>query len=275
MKVKLLALDIDGTVLDSQGQINDDVLNCLNEIRAQGIKVLLATGRRFISTVEIIKQLQIDQPIITHNGALIFDIAKKRKIYDQTLDNEYVKLLFDNVDEELDLYLDSDNDVLYYRDPKQFWGQQYIKNSQVKVEKIAISRLNNRCIHRLVITGDQENILTYLQRFNLKLKQMRHIMFRSPNYDTFFTEILHAQASKGAALAHLCQHYNISSTEVMAFGDDVNDLEMIKWAGFGVAMGNAVAELKQVADFVTSDNDQGGLIEVLQRISKGGEFDAS
>lgn len=268
MKLDLLALDIDGTLLDHKGEITPRTREVLQEIRLQGTSIVLATGRRFSSTLPVVEELQIDTPVITHNGALIFEPNSRNIIYDQAMKMADV-LPFISLDmEELDFYLHCADNILFYYQPRHSWGIRYLKRNGPYVENIKEDGFDGRPVHRLVICGRDGQVSSFQEKVFEVKGEIRQIYLKS-KVDEGITllEILHSNASKGTALQHLAGKWQIPPQNVLAVGDETNDMEMIKWAGMGVAMGNAVPELKETADRVCRDNTQEGLALLLDEIS--------
>jgi Cof subfamily protein (haloacid dehalogenase superfamily) len=113
----------------------------------------------------------------------------------------------------------------------------------------------------MAISNNEETLLTIEQTLKTKYEDMLHITRSKPH----FLEIMHPEADKAKALEIIAKHYGIERHEVMAIGDSYNDIEMLEWAGLGIAMGNAFETVKDAADFVTASNEEEGVAEALRR----------
>lgn len=267
MAYELVALDIDGTLLNREGELTKRTEEVIRALQEQGVKVLLATGRRYPSALNIARRLGIELPIISHNGAVVFHVQEQKILYHRTLpQGPLVDLISEDQNSDIDYYLDCGDRILLTRQPRQEWGIQYIQNTRVEVEEITLQEMDGRAIHRLVVTGERTLVQSYLEKARQRMKKFHHILFTGQYYDLSFLELLEEGTSKGKALEYLARQWGIGRDKILAAGDEMNDLEMIVWAGRGLAMGNGVQALKEAADEVCGSNCQDGLAQALERL---------
>ena len=259
--IRLVALDLDGTILDEQKKIHEQTIAVIQKVRERGIRVTLATGRPLVSTIPFADQLGLDTPLITYNGALLSlypqgDVIEKipmpmksaGKLLAELEDAEfYVKVYAEDtlyVEETTRTTIDFSKRFLI---PFVAVGRHQLRNLAKSPLKIVVIERSNRI----------EEVWRLLEPWQ------EHFMIQRDG--EYGVEITHKTANKGIALAKLCAFLDISLSHVMAVGNEGNDLTMIRAAGLGVAMGNACAELKKIADIVTKTNEDLGVAYVLKK----------
>lgn len=268
MEFEIVALDIDGTLLDPHSKLSPKTMEVITRVQELGIKVLLATGRRIMEALAIAESLNIKEPLITHNGALVFASEEKKVIYNMAFSGEEVMPLLEHKElEGLDYFLHYQDEIYHDRKPEQSWAINYLQESKGLVKNLERREMAKKeIVHRVVVSGEDEEVIRYSEKIKNNRLGFRHVSFKSNKYNARVLEILHSQASKGMALKHLAKLWQIPAERIMAVGDDTNDLEMISWAGLGIAMGNAVPILKKAADIVCMDNSQEGLVTILEEL---------
>ncbi|MHB1167151.1 MAG: Cof-type HAD-IIB family hydrolase [Carboxydocellales bacterium] len=259
-RYKLIAIDLDDTLLNSQLKISPRSKALIQQLRAQGVVVTLSTGRMFLSSRPIAMELALDIPLITYQGALVKNCLSGETLIHRTLAIEYSREIINIAREKqfhLNLYLE---DQLYMEELSPE-GEAYARLAGVPVCLVPDLTLLTGEPTKLLLIGEE----TSLDQLQAVLKPhfagTVHITKSKP----YFLEFTHPLANKGDALAELAKHYGIAQEETMAIGDSFNDLEMLAYAGLGVAMGNARQEIKDRADYVTATNEQDGVAEALQK----------
>lgn len=263
MNIKLVALDLDDTLLNSGLEISPACIAAIKKARQKGVIVTLSTGRMFKSALPYAQQLDIDVPIITYQGAWVKNSLSGEVLYYQPVPT----LLADRI-------------MTYFRQQGIHFHSYY--NDELCIEKSSpqaddYSRLAGvpAHLHDDLIESlqhyDAMKIMAISENEPLLLAMENELQenFADQLYITrskpFYLEVMSRLAGKAQALELIAAHYGIKRSEVMAIGDSFNDLDMIKWAGWGVAMGNAVEAVKAAADFVTFSNDEEGVTEALNR----------
>ncbi len=271
MRCKLLALDIDGTLLNSQSQLTARTIAAVRAASATGTKVCLVSGRRARSMVPYARELGIHDPLVCYNGgsvvlpdtlcslhAACIPRAAVLPIIQAWEDAGISTFAFRNTSQPPDVYYSGHSD----------WPPQlnYIAHEadnvrQVTslVEEMDWDPLRVYMYHREPLTRQAVALAEPL----LDQSSVRPIFTR--HYDgSWFYELYSAQATKASGLQWLGQHFGVRREEIVAVGDHINDLDMISYAGLGVAMGNAQPEVKALADLVIGDHDQDGLADFIE-----------
>jgi len=256
MTYRLLALDLDGTIMDRGSALSPRIKRVIERVLEKGVVVTLATGRVFGSALPFVQELGIRDPIISSQGAVI-KALRKQPLAEWTMPLTLTHQLIAAAREagvKLSAYV---GDTLYLE------GQSlpsYPSSVEVKVvEDLSSSLLCEP--HKIRLEGEEEVIraLTSLlsERFRGLLSLARP--------DPFSLQATHHEASKGQGLAYLARHLGILREEVMAIGDYDNDVDMVAWAGLGVAVGNACPPLLAVADEVVPPCDEEGAAVAVER----------
>ena len=256
-----MAIDIDGTLLTSDGRITPGVLNALRAAQRCGVKVCLATGRMWSSAARYVQMVGADSPVILHNGGMIYDFQSGRVLRRVTLAyhvaRSVLQLLRDFPQVEPHLCVD---DRVYVCRHNALSGA-YARREGVAVEEVGdlLAFLPPNPM-KILIVGDPGD-LAEVHSALATLPHPMHLVFSLPHY----LEVLPAGSSKGTALRFVAELFGVPAEAIMAAGDYLNDLEMIEFAGIGVAMGNAPEALRRRADFVAPPNDAEGLRDVIER----------
>ncbi len=264
MDYKLLVLDMDGTLLNEESRISSKTIKALKKAQKKGIDIVIATGRMYYASLPHIKELKVLDQIINYNGALLKEISTGDILFHDPVPLEEARKLFNIVKEEdlhLNVYL---NDNLYVN-KLGFGARHYEEKIGVKPAEVIkdFEEFVLKPPTKLLIIEEDvkrvDDLMNYLQeRLGEKLCITRSL----PEY----IEIMKKGVSKGEALKRLSDHLEIDSKEIIAVGDSLNDLEMIKYAGLGVAMGNARELLKEKADYVTTSNNQDGIAALIEDV---------
>ena len=262
MTIKLLALDLDHTLLNESREINDKDLQAIRAARKSGVAVTIATGRMFSAAHAYAKDLEIDVPIITYQGSLIKKLLSEQELLHLRLENKVAKnaiSLAHQAQVHVNVY---DGDKLIVRENNAL-VQRYrtVNRIDVTIDQDFVDNLTVAPT-KLVFVDNNLDKLNKLQselesQFSLKgdiTRSLPHLL-----------ELGHLKATKSKALEFMGKHLNISRSNIMAIGDGFNDIDMIKWAGIGVAMGNAPLEVKRIADWVTVDNNSAGVALAIEK----------
>ncbi len=273
MHIKLLALDIDGTLLNSNHKITEHTKITIQKAVQVGVKVALVTGRRFHAALPIAQELDLPLPLISHNGALTKD-AKTLKIFDyHPLDQELSKklvligheykadtlccddptgeglLVFENISEHnvrLRAYVTLFQQ--YARHVENLYS--YINHSPIQMFYVGSCKLMDEMSERLTkeFHGLAKVVLT---------------AYRSA--DMAILDVINPASSKGAALKTLADSLGINASEIMAIGDNQNDLEMLEYAGFPIMMANSDASLHGKGFTPTLSNEEDGVAAAIEK----------
>lgn len=285
--IKLLALDLDGTLLNSRGEISPKNKKAVRDAEDKGVLVTIATGRRFRDALPVGLELELNAPLITHNGALLK--------YAQTLETVAASILeLETVREILRVGKAFGGDALLSADPngKGVLFYDTVSDDNVPLQKyVAWSKTLHGAeaedaVHHVVNLADEiENLETVHVSFSGKcapMVEMEQVLKNElgatvnilttvyPRLDFTLIDILPPDASKGIAVEKLAAINNLTAENVMVMGDNFNDLEMLEYAGTAVLMGNAAHELLENENFhQTLSNDENGVALAIERFILG------
>ncbi|HWJ03746.1 MAG TPA: Cof-type HAD-IIB family hydrolase [Verrucomicrobiae bacterium] len=260
--IKLVAIDLDDTLLDSKLSISPPTVDAIRQAIKAGVMVTLATGRMYQSALPYALELGLDVPLVTYHGALVKTSKTRETLYHKTVSVQLAKQVIQAAEARgftgINLYM---NDEVYVGN-----------NNTTIMEYSQMARVDYTRVEDLpgVLTTGADKIMVIDAEAKLDalapvLRDMvgerLHITKSKPH----FLEITHPEATKGHALEFLAGRLGISRAEIMAVGDSYNDLEMLEFAGLGVAMGNARPAVKERADFVTLANDAHGVAEAIRK----------
>lgn len=262
MGYKLVAVDMDGTLLTPDLQISGATVETVREAIDNGIVITLSTGRMYLAALPFADMLQLDVPLITCNGALT-KCSMTGKVYDvKTISGKYCSEIIEycrNAGISASIY---NNDEIFIEKDS---GNVEIHEEMDKAEPQVVEDLNDvldgSIIKLLLNSHDKRGLEYHTNMLYDKYAEKLNFYFSLP----YFVEIVNAFANKRNALESLAEKLGVRREEIIAIGDNYNDMDMIQYAGLGVAMGNAPQYLKEIADFVTYSNDEDGVRHVLEK----------
>lgn len=260
---KMICLDIDGTLLNSKHQITDEVKRAINvAVNEKNIPVILVSARMPKGITFLQRELEIEQPIICYSGALILDkdnnVLSKEFISVSNLEEVYKLTKNHNI--HMSLYKDNE----WYIEEMDYWAKQEseITNIIPRItdfnELMQVWREEGAGPNKILCMANPEEISFIKENIH---DNSLNIYPSKPTY----LEIMPGKASKTSAINCLQKKFNVDKTEIIAMGDNYNDIDMIEYAGLGIAMGNAPEDVKKHADYVTSTNDEDGVAEALKK----------
>lgn len=265
MDIRLVALDLDDTLLDSKCCVSPRAKRAIQRVMDKGVIVTLATGRMYSSARPYALDMGLDVPLITYQGALVKTSMSEEVLYHRPVPQNLAKeLIMEAQSHEIPVQIYV-NDKLYVS--RITWEiEEYIGMSRVPVTEVGdlIGFLDQDPTKVLFI--NEEEVLNKLWvKMEQKYNNTLYITKSKPE----FLEFTNPQATKGLGLLAVAEHLGIARENIMAMGDSFNDLELLKTAGFAVAMGNAREELKREADYVTGTNNDDGVAEALEKFILG------
>ena len=259
MRFRLIALDVDGTIRDRNRQISKRTRSAIDRAREEGAYVTLATGRTFLSALSASTDLDLTCPIITFQGAHVAE-SDGEVLWHTPLTSEMTGAALDALSgrAEFDVMAYFGNDVFVVE--MSDWTMDYGERNSIPIHVVHPDEIEAAPMTRLVVRGDEDAIealeLELNDRFNGALYVTRSL--------SYFCEILHPDAGKDKAIEWLCSYLNISPRDTLAFGNGYNDIQMLSWAGLGVAVDGAVPQAAAVADFVAPSMEDDGVARVLE-----------
>ena len=273
--IKLLALDVDGTLFDDSGKISQASIDAMNQAREAGIEVVPTSGRDYDGIPwDQLEKVDINY-VITTNGSAVYEAKTKKCLYEKYLDSGKMIPIFEYLLKK-EIYINVFVDGVNYT-PVQVYS--YIDNLDLPDYVIQHMKENRKGITDLIEylkNGDakmQKATLNFQKQENgefLNRKEVQEYLEKCPDikvvdggFDNL--EFTKAGTNKAAGLKFLAGHLGMTMDEVMAVGDSENDIEMLREAGLGIAMGNAADEVKSVADELTLDNEHEGVAAAIAK----------
>ena len=284
---KLVAIDIDGTLLNSNGELTKRTVDVIRRVTDKNIKVVLTSGRVPTSVKAIAKRISADKYIICDNGASIYDIASESTIWAKNIEKDVVIDLVNICIQNNIYYMVFTDKEIIVKDLRHmalaFYKQRHNINdeatgiSEIKYAGIDYIKKIEKPIRRIVVC-DQDRIIynsivNKLKKFEgVDLMAAPHITNKILNdgdkkicISYSYAEILPKDVNKWVAIKELAQKMNIKESEIVAIGDNFNDISMIQNAGLGIAMNNGSPVAKEVARVVAPSNDEDGVALILER----------
>ncbi|WP_300356183.1 Cof-type HAD-IIB family hydrolase [Fusobacterium sp.] len=261
MKIKAVALDMDGTLLCSDHKPSERTKQFLLDIEKKGAKVIIATGRSFGGTESTAKLLGLDNGLVLcYNGAKVVNYKDKSVLFERPLAENHVKELIDIAD-SMGVHINLYQDNVWYVDKADKDEVRFYSNKCgiTPVEKSHDS-FDSYSMPKVVFIGEHEKVVEVEKEVKKRLGNEVHVAFSS---DTFL-EVMNKDVNKGVTLKWILEHFGIKEEECAAFGDAENDLEMLFAVKYGVAMGNATDEFKKKLNYTTLSNDEDGIVEFLK-----------
>lgn len=273
---KLVAIDLDGSLLDDVKQISDLNIDVLLELEKRGIEIIIATGRRYFAAKKFVEKYMDDLMILSNNGNIIRRTKDDFLYFSDIIDHCDFKYVLEN-GRNLGLHplihvseFDKEIDVIFDNKTESY---SYIESMKDKRYK-KINTFDNYCednILSICYFAKKDKLLEFQELVDKN--RFKCIIFENMNMPDFdsdnfgFLEIIKAKSSKWRSIELYATRKGIESSEIVAIGDDLNDIEMIVNAGIGIAMNNAADSVKKIADVVTDyDNNQSGVAYILAKI---------
>lgn len=269
-KIKMVALDLDGTALDKNSQITDRTRKVLQMAMKHGVHIVVSTGRSFDAIPEAVFDVEGIEYVINSNGADITEVSSKQCIYANHIEEKTVLAAIELL-QESGLSVEAVIDRITYIDKAEYddivkHGSDYRDIDYVISTRTPVENLFGYMMEH---KGKIENINIIFRTLEEKEKWRKKLVnIPDSTLTTSFThnyEIGGKTTSKAEALRFLMKKLDISRDELMACGDSPNDEEMIKLAGLGVAMGNATESVKEMADYITDTNSNDGVARAIEK----------
>ena len=273
MDIKLLVLDVDGTLLNSNREMSERTVKTLKKVQQNGIRVALATGRPTYGVLPFAKAIDLDFNdgfIISYNGAKVLEASTGKAIFERTIDPKMVP--------DLEKQAQRCGCALAY-----YEGDEVVATDTTNPRIVDEAQMNNMALRHvdsiseamahlednkeawptevIFVHEDEQVLLGMEEHLQRHLNGVMDTIHSNP----YYLEIVGYQVGKSHAMSALVQKLGISMKEVLAFGDGRADINMLQMAGMGIAMGNAPEEVKRCADYTTLSNDEDGAALAIER----------
>ena len=258
--MRAVVFDLDGTLLDEAREISEFNRQVISKLRSRGVDIFLASGRTYLSMLPYYRSLGLDTPLISYNGAKI--VYPDGEVVESGLAPKMVDHLI-QLSRSLQVHLNLYHDEVWYTEyPQSAEAFKYAETSGLAPVVPNFDLIMKSGITKALFIAPPER----LHDVKLAVAQRLGDMVSVTSSMRSFLEILKRGVNKGQALREVLSRYGIALADVIAFGDGLNDLEMLQSVGLGVAMDNAYEELKSVADDIAPHHNQGGVGVYLQRL---------
>lgn len=267
--IKLIAIDIDGTLLNSERKLTPGVISTIKQASAVGKKVVICTGRPLAGAREYLEPLgldeQDDQYIISFGGALV-ETTTGHGLIEETLSyDDYIRI--EALARKTNLHFHASSDDCVYTANRNI-GKYTVHESvlcSIGIKYRTQEEMADKKIYKCMYVDDPDVLSVAMAKYQADFAQLakEYMVVKST---PFYLEVNRKGVNKGTALKALTEKLGLTQDNVMAIGDEANDLSMIEYAETGVAMGNGTDLVKKTADVVTADNDHDGVAQAIKNI---------
>ena len=267
---KLVAIDLDGTLLNMDKEISDRNKQTLKRAMEKGVRVVICSGRVFTGARLYAKEINSSDPIIACNGAIITESYAGRIIYSVYMDTE-ICLKINSICQKHGVYYHVYAGDTMLTEKLGFTSEKYFERNKflppedrvdievVKSMEEKLRSIPGKVLKFVIVTDDAE----LLKRVRNDMEQLQEVDVMSSNFDNF--EVMSKGVSKGAALARLTDIYGIPASQMIAIGDNENDVSMFEYAGLSIAMDNGEAIAKAAANYITASNNADGVAQAIEK----------
>lgn len=275
MDIKAIVLDIDGTLLNDEKQLTPRTKDSLLDAQKQGIKIVLASGRPTAGMWKYAAELQLDRyngMLVSYNGAYVVEVATKKELFSQPLSIEMSQQILEHLKQFDVLPMIAKEEYMYVNnvyngllDLGTPLGTFNIIEYEARGGEFQLCEIKDLAafvdfpLHKILVAAQPDYLNMHWQKILAPFKNKVHGVFSAPMYFEFTDQGI----DKARALAKTLTPLGVKPEHIISFGDGHNDLSLINYAGIGIAMGNAVAELKKNADQITLSNNEDGIAKAL------------
>ncbi|MBF8983229.1 Cof-type HAD-IIB family hydrolase [Lutibacter sp. B2] len=263
MKYKAVISDLDGTLLNSNHQVSSYTKEVINKVIEKGIKFFIATGRHHMDVTCIREELGLDTTFITSNGSRVHN-GERKEIFACDLDEKTVKDIL-NMEYDCEVHVNMYQGDQWFAAKENEWVRQFHNETGFCYDIRDLKKLKSYTASKVFfLCENNEKLLQVKEQIEEKFGEKLNVTFSLPQC----LEIMASGVSKGTALEKVLKQYDIHPKEVVAFGDGLNDLEMLTFVGKGLVMGNAQDNLKNVLteNEIIQTNDDNGVANYLEKL---------
>ena len=259
--IKLIATDMDGTLLNSRHELNESFFPVFRKLKDKGIIFVAASGRQYFNMEKVLKEVKDEVIFAAENGSYI--VFQDQEIHVQDMDGSIVKELIKiarNIPDAYAIICGKKKAYVESTEPafldhlKLYFERYEIVEDLLLVEDDQFLKFTV-----CDLAGSEVNSYPHFKRFEEQLK----VKVSGP----IWLDISHKNANKGRAMEVLQAKFNVSAEQTMAFGDYLNDLEMLEKTHYSYAMANAHPDIKKIARFIAKSNDENGVVEILSEVA--------
>lgn len=267
--IKMIAIDLDGTLLQDDLDISPRDRQAIREAIRRGVKVVICTGRMYSTASPHASKLGLDTPIICFNGAYITTQDKSRVLDHYAFSTSYARPIYEEACRRglhTNYYVEDDINVPEINDIVRHYLQRIEADVRV-VEDMNVFFDQHDRLTKITVQSDDHLALDDFARWIEEAFPSELYVVKSGK---FFLEVSHPYANKGTGVDKIAEHFGIPAEQVMAIGDNFNDISMFRFAGLAVAMGNAEEAVRREADVVTGTYQEDGVAKAIETYVLGG-----
>lgn len=262
---KLVALDMDGTLLTSDKTISEPTKLAISKARQAGVKVVLASGRPLEGMQAKLEELNIDGSedyVLFYNGSKVQNVSTKETIHSE-ISNGYSAKLIARLAQELSVFVHAFSEHHGLITPKHNeYTQIEATINGLEITEFDFEQLeDSHPIIKTMMVAEPAKLTKAIQAIPEELREQFTIVQSAP----FFLEFLNPKSNKGVGIKAIVDHLGIHANEVICIGDAENDHHMLEYAGLGIAMENAMEETKSIADYITASNNDHGVAKAIEK----------
>ncbi|WP_066889186.1 Cof-type HAD-IIB family hydrolase [Clostridium nigeriense] len=277
--IKVIIMDVDGTLTNGKKVVTEKTKNVLIKAQKLGIKLVLASGRPTSGLIDLAKELEMtehDGLLVSFNGSKVIDCQTNKVLFNETMSVEEGQAVLEHmknfkvkpmIDKGNYMYVNDvfDNEIQYNGEPFNIIEYEARGGKFKLCEKDDLAEFADYPLNKILTAGDPEYLQEHYKEMMEPFKDKLSCMFTA----AFYFEFTAKGIDKAKAIDTVLIPMGYKKEEMIAFGDGHNDASIVKYAGIGVAMGNAVDDLKAIADEVTLSNEEDGIAYTLSKYIKG------
>ena len=272
-KIKAVAIDIDGTLINDKSLCTERTEKAVKDLIKTGREVYIVTGRAVTTAMAFAKQVAVPKYMINYNGGAVWNVELQKREFEQTIDHQTVKDLLKLIRNYNNVMALVYSDDQYYYENENTYLKQYLNRVIIQGHKLSLDDLPEGSFQKFFIMGDDADIQKLYKEIEESCSDEVSMFLTTPgmhnaaNPDTpaRCIEIMAYGVNKGNTLKKLLASQNISMDEVVSFGDDTNDIEMLQMSGWGVAMENARPSVKDAARVETLSHKDDGVAYFIEK----------
>lgn len=262
---KMIVVDLDGTLLNKNGKVSNKTKKYLKKLKQKGFLITIATGRIYASILNATDGAEFANYIISDTGASIYDNLNNKILFKSTIPETTVIKFFKH-------YTSECRCIEFCNKYKIYRYSDEIKNNvftETIIDKKYILDNCKNASHISILMNNNDDVITLYNKIKNEMSELDVILMQDSFSDKKWIETLPKGCSKYNSIKMLANYLNISNNEIITFGDGLNDIEMLKKCGHGVALKNALPEVKKVANDITKyDNNNNGIAKYLKKYLK-------
>ena len=262
---KLIALDMDGTLLNEEKKITERTKAAIDAARAKGVTVVLATGRPIDGVMRYLEELDMfteNDYVLSYNGALVLKTKSREVVSKVALQGSDLKYLF-NLSKELGVNIhgfSEERGLITPKENKYTDIEATINNIKYTLDDYSDISDDHSFI-KIMMVDEPELLDEAISKLPKEVYDKYTVVKSAP----FFLEFLNKKVNKGTGVELLASHLGVKQDEIITMGDAGNDLHMIEYAGMGIAMGNATDDIKAIANYITDSNSEDGVAKAIEK----------